>query len=756
MATRPIKIDLVGDDSQLKKTLKGASKKLGAFGQSVTKLGVTSAAAFGATAVAIGTKGVTAFADFQKGMNEVMTLLPDAGEEAFGELSDQVKDFSKEFGVSTGDAVEGLYTALSAGVPQDNVFEFMETAQKAAAAGVTDLGTALDGISSVVNSYGSEVIGAAEASDLMFTAVKLGKTTFEEISGSIFQMAPIASAVGIPFKDLTASIANLTAAGTPTAVAATQMKAAMAELGKEGTKADVAFRELTGMGLQQFLEEEGNFASAMITMKEGADEAGISVLDMFGSIEAGQGVLALTADGGEKFLTTLGEMNASAGATQTAFEVMDSGLSANFSKIRANLEVLVIEIGEKVAPHVERLTNLMVDNFDKVQPAIATAREFLVEFGKDAKVVFEKVVKWIKDNDKWLTMLVATVGGLMLAVKAYNVVVAIHKSLTKAVTAATKIQTVAQAALNAMMAMNPIGLVIAALVALIAILAVAYFKFETVREIVDSVWDVFQAMAESFMDYVWPMIEVVIESIIGVFQRMWTQVKLVVDLVMALFRGDFSGAFDALKSMVANSIGMIVDIFIALPMNILNAAKPLVGKFALIVADVAVYLVGKIRDLISALPGQIVSLLSNAASSMLSVGKDIGQWLIDGLLAAIRAAAGAVVAAVQSIIPDVGSMVSGAVGGIGGAIKGVFGFGAAGAVVRQPTLSVIGEAGPEAVIPLNRMPGASPLPGGAPTFIINVNAGMGTDGHQVGNQIVSALKQWERANGSLPLNVSAA
>jgi hypothetical protein len=32
---------------------------------------------------------------------------------------------------------------------------------------------------------------------------------------------------------------------------------------------------------------------------------------------------------------------------------------------------------------------------------------------------------------------------------------------------------------------------------------------------------------------------------------------------------------------------------------------------------------------------------------------------------------------------------------------------------------------------------------------------MGTDGHQVGNQIVSALKQWERTNGSLPLTVSA-
>ena len=118
----------------------------------------------------------------------------------------------------------------------------------------------------------------------------------------------------------------------------------------------------------------------------------------------------------------------------------------------------------------------------------------------------------------------------------------------------------------------------------------------------------------------------------------------------------------------------------------------------------------------------------------------------------MKAAAGAIADAVRSVIPDVGGMVSGVIGKVGGFL----GFGATGGIVTQPTLAVIGESGPEAVIPLSRTPGSSPLPGGGTTFNIVVNAGMGTDGHQVGNQIVSALKQWERANGSLPLNVSAA
>ena len=173
MATRPIKIAIIGDDSNLRKSLKNANKSLAGFGKNVAKVGATAGLAFAGVAAGVAVSGVKAFSAFQTGMAEVMTLLPDAGEETFGELSDQVKSFSKEFGVLPDEAIPALYSALSAGVPKDNVFEFMEVAQKAAKGGVTELETAVDGISSVVNAYGSEVIGATEASDLMFTAVRL-------------------------------------------------------------------------------------------------------------------------------------------------------------------------------------------------------------------------------------------------------------------------------------------------------------------------------------------------------------------------------------------------------------------------------------------------------------------------------------------------------------------------------------------------------------------------------------------------------
>ena len=67
---------------------------------------------------------------------------------------------------------------------------------------------------------------------------------------------------------------------------------------------------------------------------------------------------------------------------------------------------------------------------------------------------------------------------------------------------------------------------------------------------------------------------------------------------------------------------------------------------------------------------------------------------------------------------------------------------AAGGIVNKPTLAMIGEAGPEAVIPLRGRNA-----GMGATYNITVNAGLGTNGSQVGREIVDAIKKYERASG---------
>lgn len=91
---------------------------------------------------------------------------------------------------------------------------------------------------------------------------------------------------------------------------------------------------------------------------------------------------------------------------------------------------------------------------------------------------------------------------------------------------------------------------------------------------------------------------------------------------------------------------------------------------------------------------------------------------------------------------------SGQVVGFGGRIIA----GATGGIVNRPTMAMIGEAGPEAVIPLNQSPGNSPLPalglgGGGNTYNVTIQAGFGVNGTQLGAEFVKAIKAYERVNG---------
>ena len=66
---------------------------------------------------------------------------------------------------------------------------------------------------------------------------------------------------------------------------------------------------------------------------------------------------------------------------------------------------------------------------------------------------------------------------------------------------------------------------------------------------------------------------------------------------------------------------------------------------------------------------------------------------------------------------------------------------AAGGIVTRPTLALIGEAGPEAVIPLNGRNA------GMGTMTINVSAGLVATPDQIGQQIIEAIQSAQRRSG---------
>lgn len=353
---------------------------------SMAALGVAGAAAAAAFAVIVDQafEAVDAFTEFETGTNEILTLLPDIQSPAgISDLRTDLLDVGEELGVLSADLLPATYDAISAGVPQENVIEFLRTESSLARAGVTDLGVAVDLTTSVLNAYGLEASEATEVNDLLVLTVRNGKTTIDEMAASFSNVIPIAAAAGVPLKDVVEAVADLTLSGTPTAVATTQIRSAIAELTTAGSKAAVAFDSLAGTTFTAFIAAGGTLEEAFQLLKVGADEAGVSITNSFGSVEAGSAALQLV---------DIEQFGDAMGATADAAARFGDSAQLAGDKAKAALERARIEVGQQLAPTIIELSEVAVE----LIPVFSDIGEVVVE-AAEATGLFVEELRAIAD-----------------------------------------------------------------------------------------------------------------------------------------------------------------------------------------------------------------------------------------------------------------------------------------------------------------------------------------------------------------------
>lgn len=199
----------------------------------------------------------------------------------------------------------------------------------------------------------------------------------------------------------------------------------------------------------------------------------------------------------------------------------------------------------------------------------------------------------------------------------------------------------------------------------------------------------------------------------------------------------------------------------ALP-NLLRNLAEWAGAFVGWVIDVAPDVIRALGGLLASLGGWI---LDTGIPSLFEKGKDLGGGLISGLVNALGGAIGGLggiaVDIVNGIIRLINTQV---IDRINNLLEfsidtplGSFGVNppdlknipelADGGIVRRPTLALVGEAGPEAVVPLSRGGGGF---GGDVNVTVNMPAGAD------GDDVVRALQDYVRRRGALPVAVGTA
>lgn len=295
------------------------------------KLGNQFAKGVAAGAAVAAGLAVKEFAGFQKAFAEVRTITSGTAKE-MRMLEMQTTALAGKLGTDLTESAQGLYQTISAGIPKENAIAFLETASKGAVAGVTDIKTSVDGLSTVINAFKIDAANVGEVSDVMFTTVRNGKTTFEELSSSIADVAPLAASMNVNFKEVFAATATLTKQGTKTSVAMTQIRASLVALTKPTAEMEELFKRLNVETGQQLLDQYG-LAGSLQKLNSVASKPELA--KAMGRIEGLNALLGLSGENAKMFAKDLADMQNSAGATDVAFEEMQNTLSAFLKNIKS-------------------------------------------------------------------------------------------------------------------------------------------------------------------------------------------------------------------------------------------------------------------------------------------------------------------------------------------------------------------------------------------------------------------------------------
>jgi len=378
-----------------------------------------SAAIVGATKV---------FADFDREMANVSTMLRGEAIQYMDDYRIAVRDMSVEFGEATGTLSKGLYDILSAGIDASEAIDVLDVAARTAAAGMTDTGTAADALTTMINAFGMEASDAERVADSLFTAVFGGKTTFDELAGAVGRVAPVAAMANVSMEEMNAALSTLTRAGLSTDEAVTALRAVILAYISPSQQAAEAAAEL-GINLSA------------------------ATLDSIGLAGAMEQVTGLTAEQSGAIFGNVRALLAAAGITQdlTGFQ---EDLAAQYDSAGAMAEAQA-KATDNLAHQLDRLRMAGMDVVRGFGEALAPAISEIVER-------LQAVAQTIRDMDPEQKQMIANMA--LMAAQILGVIVVVGYTVKALSGLATMFGIASAAAAPWILAIVGIGLALAALV----------------------------------------------------------------------------------------------------------------------------------------------------------------------------------------------------------------------------------------------------------------------------------------------------
>lgn len=558
-----------------------ATTKLGALGSAFQSAGSAMTKNLTVPIAGAGAAVAGVAAKFESAMSEVAAISGASGDELQA-LTDKAQEMGATTKFSASESAAALKYMAMAGWDTEAMLNGINGVMQLAAASGEDLASTSDIVTDAMTAFGLSADQSTRFADVLAQTANRSNTSVALMGETFKYVAPVAGALGYSIEDASVAIGLMANSGIKGSQAGTSLKNVLTNLAKPTDqvqsymdKLNISLTDSAGnvKPLNQLLNEMRDGFNDLTEAEKAEYAAGIA------GKEGMSGLLAIVNSSQADFDNLTEAINNSSGAAQNVADVMMDNLGGQLTILKSTLEGIAISFGNILLPAVK------------------------------------KVVESLQGFLTWLNGL--TDGQKQLVVTIAMVVAAIGPALLivgKLITSVTNIIKVvnllkpAFAALNAVMAANPVGIIIVAIAGLVAALVTLYNKNETFR---------------NFVNTAWAQIKEVISGVVNALVNFFTvTIPGAIDAVVAWFQTLADNVSNFFTVVIPGKINALVQWFTELPERIGYAIGFAIGTLANWVvslaekaAEVGPQVIDAIVNFFSQLPGKIWDFLVQTATN---------------------------------------------------------------------------------------------------------------------------------------------
>lgn len=347
-------------------------------------------------------KGIQDATNFNGKMTEIQALLsdgtaPEVLAKEIDTLSSKSKGWAQQYGLSTDSINDGMEEMIKRGYNFNQTVGAMPAVLDASKASGDDFGTVMSASTAILEQFGLKTEDTASmltntqrvTDSLTFVANKTS-AGFSDMGTAMEYVGPVAHALGMNVEETASAIGLLSNNGIEGDKAGTSLRGALTQLLKPTKQSSVAFQEL-GVNLDEWKKGNIGLPDMLDTIKKSTQgmtdaEKSSLIAKAFGT-EAQTGMNILINQGGDALRNMTKETQNATGYTKKLADQMNNSDKNAFAKAKASLEVLSIDLGEKLLPSiipiVKEVDNL-AGSFAKLDPQ---TQQFIIKMAIGAAAI---------------------------------------------------------------------------------------------------------------------------------------------------------------------------------------------------------------------------------------------------------------------------------------------------------------------------------------------------------------------------------